>query len=114
MEEKKSRELEEAIEKRNYVRAAKIAEDLGKSREEIKQFQIRAIKQFIIEYRNPQGAMDLIKTYQFKQEELRQLLQEVHQELKEKGYSDKRQFDIQTMDYLTLERWIDQYIEKHQ
>ncbi len=112
MEERKVRELEEAIEKRNYVRAVKIAEDLGRSRDEIKQFQVQAIKQFIIEYRNPQGAMNLIKEYQINQEELQHLLQEVHQELKEKGYSDKRQFDIQRMDYLTLERWIDEYIGK--
>lgn len=114
MEEKNFKGLEEAREKRNFVRAAKIAEELGKSQEEIKQLRFQAIKQFIMEYRNPQGAMSLIKEYQLNQEELIHLLEEVRRELKERGFLERRQFDIQAMDYLTFERWIAQYIKKFQ
>ncbi len=112
MEEKNFKELEEAKEKRNFVRAAKIAEDLGMSPEEVKKLQLQAIKQFIVEYRNPQGAITLLKEYQLNREELNHFLQEILRELKERGDNERRQFDIQTMDYLTLEKWIDQYLKK--
>lgn len=112
MEEKNFKELEEAKEKRNFVRAAKIAEELGKPKEEVKQLQLQAIKQFIIEYRNPQGAMSLVKEYRLNQEEFLHFLEEIRQELKERGDIERRQFDIQTMDYLTLESWINQYFKK--
>lgn len=111
MEENNFKELEEAKEKRNFVRAAKIAKDLGKSQEEIRQLQFQAIKQFIVEYRNPQGAISLIEEYRLGQEELHHFLEEIRRELKEKGIIERKQFDIQTMDYLTLERWITQYLK---
>lgn len=112
MEEKNFKELEVSKERRNFVRAVNIAKVLGRPQEEIRLLQMQAIKQYILEYRNPQGAIDLIKEYQISQEELHKLLEEVFQELKERGYTERRQFDIQTMDYLTIERWIAQYIGK--
>ncbi len=43
------------------------------------------------------------------EEEIHRLLQEVVEDAKGRGLLDKRQFDIRTMRYLTLEEWIKEY-----
>jgi len=106
------RELEEAIQNKNFVRAVKIAESIGKSADEIKEFQQEAIKQFIVEYRNPQGAIALAEEYHFAREDIDQLLRGILQEAGGKKDLDRRQYDIKTMRYLTLPEWIKEYLKK--
>lgn len=109
--EKPLGELEEAIQGKNYVRAVRIAESIGKPAGEIRELQQKAIEQFIIEYRNPQGAIALAEEYHFAREDLVQLLRDILQEAEEKKISGKRQFDIKTMRYLTLDEWIKEYFK---
>jgi len=110
MEEQIS-ELEEAIRERNFARAVMIAESKGESKQEIKTLQQKAIKEFILENRNPQGAKSLAEEYHFSKEDIEQLIKEILEEAKGKGISDKRQYDIKTKRYLTLEEWIREYFE---
>jgi hypothetical protein len=107
------RELEEAIRNKSYARAEKIARTLGIPSDEIRELQKKAIRQFIVEFRNPQGAMALAEEYSFGKEDvkelLRTILQEVNQGNEGERSSGKKQFDIRTMRYLTLEEWIREY-----
>lgn len=101
-------EVEEALQK-NYVRAVRIAESIGKPQGEIRELQREAIEQFIVEFRNPQGAIALAKEYHFVKEDLDQLFRGILEEAGEKKCLEKRQFDIKTMRYLTLAEWIKEY-----
>ena len=104
-------ELEEAIQNKNYVRAVRIAESVGKSADEIRELQQDAIKQFIVEHRNPQGAIALAEEYHLTREDLNQLLKGILQEAEAKKILDKKQYDIKTMRYLTLGEWLKEYFE---
>lgn len=104
-------ELGEAIQSSHYVRAVKIAESIGKPADEIKELQRRAIKEFIVEYRNPHGAIALAEEYHFSKEDMKRLLQEILQDAEEKKILEKRQYDIKTMRYLTLKEWIKEYFK---
>ena len=103
------RDFEEAIQDNNYVRAERIAKELGKPAGEIKELQENAIKQLILEFRNPQGAVALMEDYLFTKEEIDHLLRSLLQEAAEKKILDKRQYDIKTMRYLTLREWVKEY-----
>ncbi len=112
MEKESLQELERAIETRNYAAAVRIAESFGRRPDEIRDLQRKAVKQLILEDRNAQGAIGLSKEYRFAKEEMAELLQEILREAEEKKILEKRQFDIQTMRYLTLKEWIDQYFRR--
>jgi hypothetical protein len=104
-------ELEEAVQDRNYVRAVRIAESIGKPAGEIRELQQEAIKQFIVEFRNPQGAIALAEEYHFVREDVDQLLRGILQEAEGKEGLDRKQYDIKTMRYLTLGEWIKEYFK---
>ena len=104
------RDFKEAVEQRNFCRAEKIARTINQNEEEISALQKKAIRQFIIEYRNPQGAIALAEEYRFTREDLNQFLMDILQEAREKKILEKKQFDIKTMRYLTLEEWIKEYL----
>jgi len=104
-------ELEEAIQNKNYARAVRIAESIGKPAGEIRELQQKAFEQFMIEYRNPQGAIALAEEYHFAREDVDQLLRDILQEAGEKKTLNRRQFDIRTMRYLTLGEWIREYFK---
>jgi hypothetical protein len=104
-------ELEEAVQDKNYVRAVRIAESIGKPSDEIKELQQKAFEQFIIEYRNPQGAIALAEEYRFNGKDIEQLLRNILQEAEGKKGLDRRQYDIKTMRYLTLGEWIKEYFK---
>ncbi len=74
--------------------------------------QRRAIKKFIIDYRNPQGALFLVKELGLTPLDYSSLLQEIIAEAEKRNMLDRRQFDIQTMRYLTLREWIEEYFMK--
>lgn len=76
---------------------------------ETRDLQRRAIKQLMMENRNPEGAIRLIKENLFSRGEIEQLIQEILQEADERGILEKRQFDIKTMRYLTFGEWLKEY-----
>jgi hypothetical protein len=78
---------------------------------EIKELQQKTIKQLILEFRNPQGAIALAEEYLFTREEIDQLFRSILQEAKEKKILDKRQYDIKSRRYLTLAEWIKEYFK---
>lgn len=71
--------------------------------------QEKRIKQLIMEFRNPQGAVALAEEYRLTREEIDQILRSIRKEAEERKILDKRQFDIKTMRYLSLEEWIKEY-----
>jgi len=74
--------------------------------------QRRVIKQHIIDYRNPQGAWALIRDSGWTPSEIRGLIQEILKEAEEKNILHRRQFDIKTMRYLTLQEWVKEYFKE--
>lgn len=106
-------EFEEAIREKNYARAVAIAESDGLPPQKIKDLQRKALKEFILESRNPQGANALLKEYQFNKEEINHLLREILDEAQQRGLLDKKQYDIKTKRYLTLEEWVGEYFKNH-
>lgn len=69
-------------------------------------FPIGMIKKFLIEYRNFPGATALARAWGVSQEEIDRILQELLREGKERGILHRKQFDIETMRYLSLEEWL--------
>ncbi len=102
-------EFEEALRRKNYARAVVMAKSKGKPPQEIKDLQRKALREFILESRNPQGANTLLEDYQFNKEEMEQLLREILEEARERRLLDKRQYDIKTKRYLNLEEWLEEY-----
>lgn len=74
--------------------------------------RFETIKTFLMEYRNFPGAMALIKAWGLSKEEVHQILQEVLRDAEQKGLLQKKQFDIETMRYLSLEAWIREKMER--
>lgn len=105
-------EFNEEIKKENYIRAEVLSKSLGRSENEIKDLRIKAFKQFILEFRNYQGAYEIAKEYKLSKGEIDKILDETIKEAEEKKILEKRQFDIKTMKYLTLREWIKEYFKK--
>ena len=74
--------------------------------------QLETIKRFLVEYRNFPGARALAKKWSLSQEELDRILKEVLREAAEKGVLKKKQFDIETMRYLSLEEWLMKHLKE--
>ena len=105
--------MREHTEQRNYAAAALMAERQGGPEERIKELQEAAIKQYITEYRNAQGAMALAQEFHFTNDEIDRLLEAIIEEVGgsgEKGppWAGKR-YDVKTMKYLDVEEWIAHY-----
>jgi hypothetical protein len=111
--EKEEREIEEQIERRNYLSAVSIAQRLGKSHEAIRELREAALKQYIIEYRNVPGAVALVGQLQFPADEVDRLLEAILQEAsrdqdKTPSWAKKR-YDAKAMKYLDIEEWISRH-----
>lgn len=78
---------------------------------EIERKPFEIIKKLVMEYRNPQGALALIKGNGLTKTDIRPLLMDILKEAEGDGFLMKRQFDIQTMRYLTLQEWLEEYFE---
>jgi len=108
-----SRDLEEAISKCNYIRAERLARHLNRPEAEIKDLQEKAFRQYVLEYRNPQGAATLVKEFNFSSEDVSRVLRAILQETHEEGPNAKSKttarFDVEAMGYLGLEEWVKKY-----
>jgi hypothetical protein len=61
----------------NFVRAAHLAAQTGVARERVRELQCKAVRQFIEELQNFEGAKKLISEYGLSLEEVRSILQSV-------------------------------------
>lgn len=61
----------------NFVRAAHLAVQNGVAREKVRELQCRAVRQFIEELHNFEGAKKLISEYDLSFEEMRTILQNI-------------------------------------
>jgi hypothetical protein len=105
--------LREQIEQRNYAAAVSLAERLEEPKERVKELQEAAIKQYITEYRNAQGAVALAQQFRFTDDEVDRLLEAILGEVKRSEgkrppWAGKR-YDVKTMKYFDIEEWISRY-----
>ena len=105
--------LREQVERRNYAAAVSMAERLEKPKESIKELQEAAIKQYITEYRNAQGAMALAHEFGFSDDEIDRLLEAIlgearKSEGKRPPWAGNR-YDVKTTKYFDIEEWIAHY-----
>ena len=104
--------LREQIERRNHA-AASMAERQEKPEERTQELKEVALKQYITEYRNAQGAMALAQEFRFTDEEIDRILGAILEEVK--GREGKRppwagkRYDVKTMKYLDVQEWIAHY-----
>ena len=70
-------EVEREKERRNFVRAAHLAAQAGFDAQEARSLQRAAVRQFIEEFRNFEGAARLISEYRMNREELHEVIGEV-------------------------------------
>ena len=105
--------LAEAIESRNYLYAERLARRLNRPEAEVRGLQEKAFKQYLVEFRNPQGATALMKEFNFSREDVSRLLKATLEGTHQKGEKEKgvdtARFDVEAMGYLSLEEWMKKY-----
>lgn len=106
--QKIGQEFEEALKKKNYVRAELLARQLGRPEPELKELQRKALQQFIVEFRNPEGVLTLAQEYKISKEELGQLFSDLLSLL-----ASSKQFDIKSMSFLNLEEWLKKHFSAY-
>lgn len=104
--------LQRAVENGDYARAVRVAQAMGRSAQEMKELQQKALEQFIVESRNPQGTLALAKEYGFTRDDLNKVLQKILEDARDKKIIERRQYDTKTMRYLNLEEWIKEHLMK--
>lgn len=92
-------EFERTLAGRNFVRAVALARELGVDAERVKGLQRDALRQFLAEYRNFQGASKLLADYGFTASELQELSEEL---LQRKELASERTFAWQAGKPTTL------------
>lgn len=106
-EAKIRQELEEALKLKNFVRAEFLARQLHRPAEEIKELRQKALQQFIVEFRNPEGFLTLAQEYQLSEQELSQFLRQFL------SSSSPKQFDLKSMSFLSLSEWVQRHFSKY-
>ena len=69
-------EIDFEIGRRNFVRAAMLAEQSQYPPEKVRHLQERALRQYAFEYHNPQGLQKLIQWYGFSESDVRRVMEE--------------------------------------
>jgi len=100
-------EIDFEIGRRNFVRAAMLAEQHQYPLEKVRYLQELALKQYACEYRNAQGLQKLIREYGFSKSDVVRVMDEGLSEWK--GYTGL-QYDISTMSHITLQQFIDNFV----
>ncbi|MBW2003636.1 MAG: hypothetical protein JRI72_03335 [Deltaproteobacteria bacterium] len=101
------------IERGNFVRAALLAEHMRVPEEEQKDLQGKALGQMAAIYRNTNGTKKLALQYGFSKEEVKQILKEFADEMKDEGNNKPLEpcYDYSTGKYLSFEEWMDHYLK---
>ena len=98
--------------RRNFIRAAIIAQQLQYPNNEIRHLQELALKQMACEYRNAVATHRLVKEWGLSRTEVERLFQEAlkeHENRPNKIRSDTC-YDVATGKYLTLQEWIERFL----
>lgn len=107
--------LTKAIQAGNYLLAEGLARRLGRPENEIRDLQEKALEQYVLEFRNPQGSAALAEAFGLSEEDVRRVLTRILREAQKVDQEDKgktkKRFDVQAMDYLSLEEWIRKYFK---
>lgn len=104
--------LREVLDRKNYVLAVVLAQELGYPESEIRRMQELALKQMACDYRNGLAVRDLAKEWGFSNADLENLLMTALDEYE--NSSDKKClgqcYDIKTGEYLTLRQWVEHFL----
>ncbi len=114
MDEKTDHEpLKNQIERGHFVRAVIAAEHLGLPEDEIRKLRFKALGQMSAIYRNAHGTKYLARQYGYSKEELKQILKEFADEMKNEGNNKPLEpcYDYGTGKYLSFEEWMDHYLK---
>jgi hypothetical protein len=76
------RVLAEAIQTRSFLQAERVARRLNRPEAEIRDLQEKALRQCILEFRNPHGAKALVDEFKFSGEDLRRILEGIRRYFK--------------------------------
>jgi hypothetical protein len=105
--------LKSEIERRHFVRAALMAEQMGLPEEEVRNLRYRALGQMSAIYRNAHGTRHLALQYGFSKEEVKKALEEFADEMRKEGNTKSLEpcYDYRTGKYLSFEEWAEQYLK---
>ncbi len=107
-------ELEAEIERKHFARASLVAEQMGLPEEEVRDLRFKALGQMSVIYRNAHGTKKLALQYGFSREEVKQILEQFVNEMKNEGNNKplKPCYDYSTGKYLSFEEWMDHFFKK--
>ncbi len=107
-------DLKFEIERKNFVRAVRIAVSLGMSKDTTRVLQLRALWQMAALNRNSVGVKILAQEYGVPERELKKYLQNRANQERENGNAKVLStcFDMATGKYYTFEEWLEFYAEK--
>jgi hypothetical protein len=114
MHEKRDHDaLKIEIERGHFVRAALVEEEMGLPKEETGDLRRKALGQMAAVSRNAHGTRSLAHQYGFSREEVRKLLEEIAQEMKNEGNTKPLEpcYDYSISRYLSFEEWMDHYLK---
>ena len=100
-------EIEFETGRRNFVRAAMLAEQCQYPPKKVRHLQEQALKQYAFEYRNAQGLRKLVEWYGFSKSDAQRIILEGLSQWN--GFAGL-QYDMNVMSHITLEQFIDNVI----
>ena len=94
------------------ARAALVAASLGVGEEELRKLRLKALWQMSAVNRNGSGTKRLAQAYGFSKKELRQVLREYADKMRDDGDIKPLEpcYDYNTSKYLTYEEWLDRFL----
>ena len=106
-------ELKAEIERKNFLRASILAEQMDLPEEEARDLRCKALGQMSVIYRNAHGTKKLALQYGFSKEEVKQILEQFANEMKNKGNNKSLEpcYDYTTGKYLSFKEWRDHYLK---
>ncbi len=107
------KDLQFEIERRNFVRATRIARSLGMSEEKIRDLQLQALWQMALN-RNAAGVKILAQEYGVSKRELEKYLENraIQERINVKTKGLSACFDVTTGKYINFKEWLKFYTEK--
>jgi hypothetical protein len=105
-------DIEFELRRCNYVRAVLLAQQEHYPQEKIHHLKELALRQYAADYRNLPGFQRLVKEWEIPQNEIKKILDQLLEETRTYANSEASlQFDVHTMQHLTLSQWIQNVLE---
>jgi hypothetical protein len=107
-------QLKEEISRKQYTRAALLAESLGLPAEEVKDLRLKALWQMSAVSRNLSGTKILAEQYGYSKAEVAELLAKRAVEEKERGEykSIEPCYDHNSVKYLSFDEWLEKLLKQ--